>query len=182
MNHLTLEFEDGQHLRSQVGHLHDILYETLEVGTPANVQPGIALFSTEEIKAELERRAFDLAANDPQPQAQPAEAKPKPARKTVKAKAEPEAQPPAEEPEPDAAAVPEKAQTIDREGGGVASDMPSLADMEAVITRYFAVASMDAMRQVVFEVTGAKTLKAAPKETWAPLKKRLEQELAKEGK
>lgn len=168
MNHLQIAFEDSQHLRSQIGHLYDTLNPE-----PATEQavPSLALYSTEEIKSELERRTFDIGNADP---IQPEKAKPGRKAKPPPAPPAPAA---ANDPEPDKAALPDGPQEVDRDIGGAAPDLPSSEDMEALLARFFAVASLDTMRQIVFETTGAKTLKAAPRDTWPKLKARLEHEL-----
>lgn len=177
MNHMTIEFEDAMHLQGQLAYL----YERLVKDAPLTPTGNVALYDLSELKAELERRnaamaPIETAAEPEKPVDKPVD---KPATKTpARKKAAAPAEPPAEEPEPDAKALPTTVDKPNREAGGIASDLPSQDEMEQLLQRFFAVASLDTMRQVVFETTGSKTLKGASKDTWPALKARLQTELA----
>lgn len=162
------------------------LAETVQVaaGGPPLAEDGganIALFTTEELQAELTRRlngsqqfAMEGVAAAPTPKKRgrpPKAAAPEvlPGQGNLFAESE---QP------PDPAALPNQTEIPDTGTGGVASTGPDQLEMERLISAVFSRSKdMERLRKLMLEVTGFATLNKSPKETWPRLKQVLEAEL-----
>lgn len=202
MNKLTLRFDSLAHLQQQLAGILSLVGDT--VPAPANDETSLALYSSDELLAELTMRQTTVEARpNGSPPEMPDDAKmPTPENNPVPAVAKRKrgrppkavstqaatasatvaaADPATNEPAPEPAALPtEAAKPPDPNPASVAPELPGEDDMLLLLSEtYSASDDMELVRNIMKEVGGKTQLSQIPVNLWPTLRDRLQGELAR---